>query len=54
MIFEPFFSTKPTGFGLGLSNARKIVEQHRGTIRVRPQAGPGTTFEILIPSEVET
>jgi signal transduction histidine kinase len=54
MIFEPFFTTKPTGFGLGLSNARKIVEQHRGSIRVRKRAGRGTTFEILIPCEVET
>ena len=32
-IFEPFYSTKPSGFGLGLANARKIVEQHSGTIR---------------------
>ena len=54
MIFEPFFTTKPTGFGLGLSNARKIVEQHRGMIRDRKKTGRGTTFEILIPSEVET
>jgi signal transduction histidine kinase len=54
MIFEPFFTTKPTGFGLGLSNARKIIEQHRGSIRVQKKRGRGTTFEILIPCEVET
>jgi signal transduction histidine kinase len=50
-IFEPFFSTKPSGFGLGLANARKIVEQHNGTIRVGKKRGPGSTFVILIPVE---
>ena len=50
-IFEPFFSTKPSGFGLGLANARKIVEQHNGTIRVGKKRGQGTTFVILIPVE---
>jgi signal transduction histidine kinase len=50
-IFEPFFSTKPSGFGLGLANARKIVEQHNGTIRVGKKRGQGTTFVVLIPLE---
>ncbi len=50
-IFEPFFSTKPSGFGLGLANARKIVEQHNGTIRVCKRRGRGSTFVILIPVE---
>ena len=50
-IFEPFFSTKPSGFGLGLANARKIVEQHNGTIRVGKKRGRGSTFVILIPAE---
>jgi signal transduction histidine kinase len=53
-IFEPFYTTKPSGFGLGLSNARKIVEQHRGSLRVTKTKGKGTTFEIRIPCEVET
>jgi signal transduction histidine kinase len=50
-IFEPFFSTKPSGFGLGLANARKIVEQHNGTIRVGKKRGRGSVFVILIPAE---
>ncbi len=53
-IFEPFFSTKPSGFGLGLANARKIVEQHNGTIRVGKKRGPGGAFVILIPTEEAT
>jgi signal transduction histidine kinase len=53
-IFEPFYTTKASGFGLGLSNARKIVEQHRGSITVAKSKGKGTTFEVRIPCEVET
>jgi signal transduction histidine kinase len=52
-IFEPFYTTKSSGFGLGLSNARKIVEQHRGSIRVVRSKGKGTIFEVRIPCEVE-
>ncbi|MGB8951294.1 MAG: ATP-binding protein [Candidatus Aminicenantales bacterium] len=50
-IFEPFYTTKASGFGLGLANARKIIEQHKGTIRVVKKRGRGTAFEILIPCE---
>lgn len=52
-VFEPFYTTKPSGFGLGLANARKIVEQHRGTIAVAEGAGPGCEFVILIPAAEE-
>jgi signal transduction histidine kinase len=48
-IFEPFFTTKSWGIGLGLANARKLIELHRGTIRVIRTNGPGTTFEINLP-----
>jgi signal transduction histidine kinase len=50
-IFEPFYTTKPSGFGLGLANARKIVEQHNGTIAVGRKRGKGCVFVILIPAE---
>jgi len=50
-IFEPFYTTKSSGIGLGLAVSRRIVEQHKGAIRVIRKRGPGTTFEILIPVE---
>jgi signal transduction histidine kinase len=50
-IFEPFYTTKSSGIGLGLAVSRRIVEQHKGTIRVVRKRGPGTAFEILIPVE---
>jgi signal transduction histidine kinase len=53
-IFEPFFTTKDqTGTGIGLSLVRKIVEHHRGRIRVRSsvRAGKsGTTFRVSLPA----
>jgi signal transduction histidine kinase len=48
-IFEPFYTTKSAGIGLGLANAKKIVEQHNGSIRIIKKEGKGACFEILIP-----
>ena len=45
-LFTPFFTTKPNGTGLGLSNVRKIIDAHGGEIRVKSETGHGTTFEI--------
>jgi signal transduction histidine kinase len=48
-IFQPFFSTKKAGTGLGLSLCRKTVEAHGGTIRARSRIGFGTTFLLRLP-----
>ena len=48
-IFEPLFTTKQTGTGLGLLSCRNIVEQHQGTISVQSTVGKGTIFKISLP-----
>ena len=48
-IFEPFFSSKEEGIGLGLSIAQRIVEEHGGEIRVESKVGVGTTFVVALP-----
>ena len=53
VVFELFYTTKSSGIGLGLANARKIIEEHRGSIKVKKKEGKGTSFEILIPCEGE-
>ena len=47
--FEPYFSTKDTGLGLGLALTRKIVEDHGGSISLESVQGRGTTARILLP-----
>ena len=51
VIFELFYTTKSSGIGLGLANARKIIEQHMGSIKVKENEEKGASFEILIPCE---
>jgi PAS domain S-box-containing protein len=48
-IFEPFFSTKFVGRGMGLAAVRGIVESHDGFLRVTSEAGKGTTFSLSFP-----
>jgi PAS domain S-box-containing protein len=48
-IFNPFFSTKDGGTGLGLALTHKIVEDHGGSIDVRSTPGVGTTFRVVLP-----
>jgi signal transduction histidine kinase len=49
-IFEPYFSTKQTGFGLGLAVTKTIVEEHKGTIEVESEVNRGTTFKVRLPA----
>ena len=48
-IFEPFFSTKPEGSGLGLALVHRVVRDHGGDVDVRTHAGVGTTFTLTLP-----
>lgn len=49
-IFEPYFTTRPEGLGLGLAIARRIVEDHHGRISVESTAGVGTLVSIQLPA----
>lgn len=48
-IFEPYFTTKATGTGLGLTVCYKVIKEHRGDISVRSKKGEGTEFQISLP-----
>jgi signal transduction histidine kinase len=48
-IFNPFYTSKPNGTGLGLGIAKKVLDAHRGTIEVSSRAGEGTEFRVSIP-----
>jgi two-component system, NtrC family, sensor histidine kinase HydH len=52
-IFDPFFTSKKNGVGLGLSIAAKIVDDHRGWIRLENQAGKGARFRVFLPLNPE-
>jgi signal transduction histidine kinase len=50
-IFDPFFTSKPQGTGLGLTYARQIVTEHQGEIGVKSGPGKGTTFTLSFPMD---
>jgi two-component system sensor histidine kinase HydH len=52
-VFDPYFTTKPRGVGLGLANVHKLVEAHGGDIEVESTPGRGTCFTIRLPSSIE-
>jgi two-component system cell cycle sensor histidine kinase/response regulator CckA len=49
-IFEPFYSTRPDGMGLGLFVSHNVVRDHAGTIEVESQPSQGTTFTVWLPA----
>jgi signal transduction histidine kinase len=48
-LFEPFYTTKADGMGIGLFVSRSIIESHRGSLRVTANEGPGVTFSFSVP-----
>lgn len=53
-IFRPFFTTKPSGTGLGLTMVQQIIIEHGGRVECASVAGRGTTFSLYFPAHAET
>lgn len=52
-VFEPFYTTKSHGLGLGMSYAQKIIEQHQGAIKLESRQHQGTRVEVELPAELK-
>jgi len=47
-LFEPYFTSKPKGNGLGLTNCQNIIMSHRGKIAVQSKVGKGSLFNVML------
>jgi signal transduction histidine kinase len=52
-LFEPFYTTKIGGMGIGLSVSRSIIDSHHGRLWAAPNDGPGATFAFSLPCRAE-
>ena len=50
-VFDPFYTTKSSGMGLGLAICRRIIEDHRGELRLTKTGSNGCIFEITLPMQ---
>jgi two-component system NtrC family sensor kinase len=50
-LFEPLFTTRITGIGLGLAVSQKLAEANGGRIEVQSEAGKGSTFTVYLPTQ---
>ena len=53
-IFEPFYTTKPEGMGMGLAIIRSIIDSHGGKLEVLTNGDNGTTFHFTLPGNPES
>ena len=52
-LFDPFFTTRSTGLGLGLFSCKRIVEEHGGQLTVQSEAGKGACFTVMLPAIIQ-